>query len=770
MNRAETRKRRRPAKACEPCRQRKVRCDLKQPCGPCTRSKSSVNCSYRDEAALSKQEGQFRVQRRPAVPPPPQPGGIGPPDLTPSSIGGETATPNDDLRQTVRELQERLDGLEARVTRGETRKVSSTQNSRLENDVRALTDRLQTVQNQLTSSSSAATVVSASDRTAIRAIAPHLRHSARKVKFLGPSHWCHKVDKLSISQLMTTKEPPEPALDNVKSVLKECRDLRQSIKSQRSVKLSDPFPNVRSTLPSRGECDELMQCYLRTFEPIYRVIHVPSFWAEYDEFWGQPRPNLSPFLAKLVLILAIGTVFRSGEGSLAREEYQQLAQIWIYAAQWWLAGPSEKSTCNLDGLQVSCLLLISRKACGLGPSPWLSAGSLMKMAMAMGLHRDPSNFPSLSPFQAEIRRRLWATVLELELQESLDLSLPCLVPPTVDTKAPLNIDDRLWTPDSTTMPHRQPNDEVTPASIQTLLYITVKLRMQVLEVIHHCQEQSYQRALDLGSQLRAACRKAAAFFSSANTDTDAEVESCKFQAKFIDIQLHRYILALHTPFVVQARKDPQYYFARKACLDSVATMAAYANALNLPADAPDDICRLFVSGKGSFKGPLSLDVIGPIGLELVTQLEEEYFPGLDGDPLDKLAGAGRDHLIETLEHILRQLFQIIAMGTPSMKRFGLTAAVLGQIRAMKAGRDIKGVVYEAVIQSFKDCLLALQMSSQRTEAMSGLDSAATAVDFGIPDPTLPGFDMDLTDSIFGLDFQALFPFPGIDNSMSTMLS
>ncbi|KAL3462259.1 fungal-specific transcription factor domain-containing protein [Aspergillus heterothallicus] len=767
MDQSETRKRRRPAKACEPCRQRKVRCDLEQPCGPCLRSKTSVNnCCYRDERALSKhQDDQFRVQRRPAVPPP-LPRGIGHPDLTPASTGGEAGSPNDDLRQTVRDLQARLDGLEARFTHAQTNAVSSTQNTRLEQDLRALSDRLQTVQDQLTSPPKAP----ARDRTSIRPIAPSLRHTTRKAKFMGPSHWCHKVDKLSIAQLMTTKQPPEPAQEDLKALMKDCRDLRQSIKAHRSVRFIDPFPNVRSTLPSRQECDELFQCYLRTFEPIYRVIHVPSFFREYDEFWKQNQPPLSPFLAKLFLVLAIGTVFRSGEGCLTREEYQQLAQQWIYTAQWWLAGPSEKSTYNIDGFQVSCLLLISRKACGLGPSPWLSAGSLMKMAVAMGLHRDPGNFPALSPFQSEIRRRLWATALELELQESLDLGLPCLVPPTLDTKAPLNIGDHLWDPDSTTVPRGEAEDQTTQASIQCLLHDTVRLRMQVLEVIHDCEKQSYQRALDLGSKLRGACRKISTFSNAMNSGGNSRTESCEFQAKLIDIQLHRYILALHTPFVVQARKDPQYYFARKACLDSAATIAAYADAINLPADVPDDICRLFITGKGSFKGPLSLEVISPLGLELVTQLEEEYFPGIDGDPLDKIAGAGRDHLTQTLEHILSQLFQIIAMGTPSMKRFGLTAAMLAQIRAMKAGRDVKGVVYEAIIQSFKDCLLALQMSSQRTETMEGLDNGPGMAEFGLSDTRLPQFDMEFTDSIFGIDFQTLFPMSALDDNMGSILS
>ncbi|KAJ0426693.1 fungal-specific transcription factor domain-containing protein [Aspergillus carlsbadensis] len=766
MNQGELRKRRRPAKSCEPCRHRKVRCDLKQPCGPCTRSKGSVNCSYRDEGALSKQQNQFRVQRRPAVPPL-QPRGSGHPELTPTSIGAQIESPNDDLQHTVRDLEARLGDLEARVTRRETNDVSSTRCLRVEQDLRALSDKLQTVQDQLTRAPNA-TAPYARDRTSIGAIAPRMRHSVQKVKFMGPSHWSHKMDPLSISQLLTTKDP-EPALNEVKSIIKECRDLRQSIKTQRSVKLNDPLPNARSTIPSKGECDELVQCYLRTFEPIYRVIHVPSFWTEYDEFWMQPQPTLTPFLTKLLLILAIGTVFRSGDKSFTREEYHRLAQNWIYAAQWWLAGPSEKSTRNLDGLQVSCLLLISRKACGFGASPWLSAGSLMKMAVATGLHRDPANFSSLSPFQAEIRRRLWATVLELELQESLDLGLPCLVPPSWDTKAPSSIDDHTLAANPATAPDAEGVGRGTHASIQLLLHDSVRLRMQVLEVIHDCKDQSYEQALNLGSKLRAVCRRTSAAFGSMCDSTSPGVETSEFQAKFIDIQLHRYILALYTPFMVQAREDPQYYFSRKACLESAAIIAAYANALNLPSDAPGDICRLFITGKGSFKGPLSLDVISPLGLELVTQLEEQSFTGPDGDPLDKLAGASRDHLIHTLEHILSQLFQIIAMGTPSTKRAGLTAAVLGQIRAMKAGQDVKATVYETVAQSFKDSFSALQMSAQRNEVAEGLNGTST-VGLGVPDPSLPGFDMDLSDSIFGIDLQSLFPFPGLDDTVGSVLS
>ena len=43
------RKRRRPAKSCEPCRHRKVGCDQALPCGPCQRARKPIECFYRPE-------------------------------------------------------------------------------------------------------------------------------------------------------------------------------------------------------------------------------------------------------------------------------------------------------------------------------------------------------------------------------------------------------------------------------------------------------------------------------------------------------------------------------------------------------------------------------------------------------------------------------------------------------------------------------------------------------------------------------------------------
>lgn len=45
----------------------------------------------------------------------------------------------------------------------------------------------------------------------------------------------------------------------------------------------------------------------------------------------------------------------------------------------------------------------------------------------LGLHKDPSHFPQLSPVEAEVRRRLWWYAFHLDVLVSVAAALPCLI-------------------------------------------------------------------------------------------------------------------------------------------------------------------------------------------------------------------------------------------------------------------------------------------------------------------------------------------------------
>ncbi|KAI1772995.1 fungal-specific transcription factor domain-containing protein [Hypoxylon cercidicola] len=73
---------------------------------------------------------------------------------------------------------------------------------------------------------------------------------------------------------------------------------------------------------------------------------------------------------------------------------------------------------------------------------WMMTGLAVRMAHALGLHRDGSRFPHLTPFEVESRRRLWWSICTLDVRTSEDQDTDLtIMPDSFDTRVPLNIND-----------------------------------------------------------------------------------------------------------------------------------------------------------------------------------------------------------------------------------------------------------------------------------------------------------------------------------------
>jgi len=70
-------------------------------------------------------------------------------------------------------------------------------------------------------------------------------------------------------------------------------------------------------------------------------------------------------------------------------------------------------------------------------------GMIVRLAMRMGIHREPKAHFGLTPFQEEMRRRLWARIEVMDIQYSFQISLPASVRPgECDCTVPRNIWNR----------------------------------------------------------------------------------------------------------------------------------------------------------------------------------------------------------------------------------------------------------------------------------------------------------------------------------------
>lgn len=531
----------------------------------------------------------------------------------------------------------------------------------------------------------------------------------------------------------------------------DAKRLRHRVKAHSLTLVDQPVPNLVATLPSRETCDALLDCYLRTFESIYRIIHVPSIRKTYNACWDQQNFSSAPahFQMKLVLMLAIGTAFYKPNDKDELGGLRDKAHTWMYAAQWWLTGPTERTAQTLDGLQVCCLLMVARQTIQNSPgvSGWISSGSLISMSMILGLQRNPEHFKNIIPFEKEMRRRLWTTVLELSLLHSLDLTTP--LPLHLDDFGiylPSNLDDDDIDPKMEAIPTARTG--LTDCSLQLLLSKTMSLRMNIIRKLHSLHtELQYGSALKLGEELLTACRGIAAFFQADNLTNRGGLQISKFHLKLLDIYVRKYLLSLYTPFMLRARKDPRFDFTRKACVESAFVVASHAKDMDFaaPHTEPDDFARLSIMGRGLFKGPMGNDVINILCLEVITQLVDTGPLQLASDPLNELYRAGRAPIVSALETILDRLTQIRAHGNIGLMRIGFLTSFMAQVKALEERVSVSGAVVNVMadrLREWNDGTRKILEQMSLRSAASGISNDGDAQDWNLGGEMQHSFDMD----------------------------
>lgn len=94
---------------------------------------------------------------------------------------------------------------------------------------------------------------------------------------------------------------------------------------------------------------------------------------------------------------------------------------------------------------------------------WMMVGLAIRMAQSLGLHRDGSHFEHLTPYEVEIRRRVWWSICVLDVRASEDQGTEYTIPAgSFDTRIPLNINDA----------DIGPGVEESPAELQRLADMT----------------------------------------------------------------------------------------------------------------------------------------------------------------------------------------------------------------------------------------------------------------------------------------------------------
>ena len=357
-------------------------------------------------------------------------------------------------------------------------------------------------------------------------------------------------------------------------VQRDLKTLQVKWKSAKADNQSTKDLNFHELLPRREIVDSLVHTYFNTFETLYRILHAPTFWKEYENFWQDPQVARPAFIVIILLIMA--TVNASskerstyiGDSATARE----MALLWIEACDSWLQRQSQKHT-YLALFQIQCLLLLAKQANTVKKKrSWTSAGTLIRHAMSAGFHRDPKLLGrKISVFDQEMRRRLWATMVELELQASIDRGMPSATAglrfPS-DSAPALNINDEEFDENSQVPPKSMAKDAYTTASFLHLSRSSLSLRISLNSALNELSSHpKYEDVLKYDEMIMHKLQE----IPSQTNSSDASV----FQSlprTLLDIQLRQFLILLHGPFARQAESNSRYSLSKMTCFNAASSI------------------------------------------------------------------------------------------------------------------------------------------------------------------------------------------------------
>ena len=347
-------------------------------------------------------------------------------------------------------------------------------------------------------------------------------------------------------------------------------------------------------LPKKPVCDRLLEAYIGISEPFYRVIHVPTFLREYDRYW-EGKGCYPAFLPLLLCMLSVGARFEADSRGMGHDRSNGVHVPTACAlVRSWLNGLREQQVMDISTLQTEVLLLHARK--NMGPrqqDTWAQMGCVVRIAMAMGLHRDPSEFPQITPFHAENRRRLWYTIMDVDLHASLICNLPASVRNGEYTcQPPRNIDDDDIFPEMTELPASKPFDQYTNTLLHAYAAKTIPSRLQIASIVSRLDSiRDYDEVLEVGTKLERLLDDITCLFPRHHA-LDSQIKIREWRTRVIlDLHLRRPLLALYRPFAMGAASCPAQIAT--SYLKSSMVMLTYVEELDHTLPSFQDVKHMF---------------------------------------------------------------------------------------------------------------------------------------------------------------------------------
>ncbi|KPM40995.1 hypothetical protein AK830_g5550 [Neonectria ditissima] len=331
---------------------------------------------------------------------------------------------------------------------------------------------------------------------------------------------------------------------------------------------------LRAELPPRSTVLALCMRYFNSMDNPVVIIHSPAFHQQLQAHWQNPSKTPIMWLGLLYSILClamqsyhnIGDVPLEWQGrtlELAAEYRMRTVQCLVTADY----------TKPVEHTVETMLLYVFGEYSSRWDADhglWLVVSLVTRIAFQMGYHRDGKWFASLTPFQAEMRRRTWALLRMADVMFSHQVSLPNMIySRNCDTEPPTNLFDEEFGLESKSLPPPRPKNELTKTAY---MISKVKLCVVMSDILQETNrvdgKVTYDDILAFDTRLRTIYEELPSHLKGAplgGSQDSAMVILTRFSINSLYLNI---LCLLHKKYVPQARKVARYAYSRRSAINA----------------------------------------------------------------------------------------------------------------------------------------------------------------------------------------------------------
>lgn len=536
--------------SCGPCRHRKLKCNRSHPCENCVRRGDAASCSYaapgtrkknQSQGATSPDDMQNRIDRLEGL------------VLSLMTNGAQSAGPTAAAAAIARTQSDSAgsSAFPIEVDRGDDDMIPEEGDEDEDHD-----SEVDGVANSL----------------------GVLKVDSDKGKsfYVGDSHW-HLV-LADIAEVKNFFIQHKKELDRNYEMI---RNTKPTSATEGPAFLFSQQPlaseaQLRAELPPKPAVDKLVTRYFNSYDPAVHILHSPTFHKQLRTHWQDPSKTSLVWLGLLYAILCLGmqSYHKIGDEppewkgravELATEYRLRTVQCLInsdytkssiYTIEALILYTHGEYTARWDG-EVGI---------------WIVVGMIVRLAMRMGYHRDPSHYPGITPYQAEMRRRVWTFVRQMDILFSFQLALPHMIRDSdCDAFFPRNIFEDEFGPESKVLPPARPDTEPTPVS-----YMIMKSRITyqfglIIEQLNpvNGKQVSYDEILRRDNLLRDMKATMTPHLRLRPMEECMHDPATLLMQRYsLDILWQKTMCVLHRKYMTRARTNHRYSHSRRSCVDA----------------------------------------------------------------------------------------------------------------------------------------------------------------------------------------------------------